>query len=79
MLLGYLIVRTLLVLVRVFGRLPDGVSRRYAQLLDAATAPFHVINYWGSCVQTRVFGVVRMGRTLDKDDPGSPAAPPGRH
>ncbi|MGW4528300.1 DinB family protein [Amycolatopsis sp. NPDC004378] len=46
---GYQIVRALLVLVRVFGRLPDPVSRRFAALLDAATAPFHVVNYLGSC------------------------------
>jgi len=46
---GYQIVRALLVLVRLFGRLPDSVSRRFAAALNAATPPFHVINYLGSC------------------------------
>ncbi|MEU4248111.1 DinB family protein [Amycolatopsis sp. NPDC026612] len=46
---GYQIVRALLVLVRLFGRLPHSVSRRFAAALDAATPPFHVINYLGSC------------------------------
>jgi hypothetical protein len=46
---GYQVVRVLLILVRVFGRLPDSVSRRFAIVLNAATPPFHVINYLGSC------------------------------
>ncbi|VVJ21752.1 Uncharacterised protein [Amycolatopsis camponoti] len=46
---GYQIVRALLVLVRLFGRLPDPVSRRFAAALNAATPPFHAINYLGSC------------------------------
>jgi DinB family protein len=46
---GYQIVRALLVLIRLFGRLPDPVSRRFAAVLNAATPPFHVINYLGSC------------------------------
>ncbi len=66
MLFGYLIVRALLVLVKVFGRLPDGVSRWYSGLLDSANAPFHVINYWGSRVGVRVFGHARMGHKLDQ-------------
>jgi hypothetical protein len=37
MLLGYLILRALTILVRVFGRLPDGASRAYATLLNKAT------------------------------------------
>jgi hypothetical protein len=35
MLFGYLIVRALLILVRVFGLLPDGASRAFARLLDS--------------------------------------------
>ncbi|MEU7788886.1 DinB family protein [Amycolatopsis sp. NPDC049159] len=46
---GYQIVRALLVLVRVFGRLPDSVSRRFAAALNAVTPAFHVVNYLGSC------------------------------
>jgi DinB family protein len=48
MLLGYLILRALTMLVRVFGRLPDRVSRTYARLLNKATTPFDAVNYLGS-------------------------------
>lgn len=48
MLLGYLILRALTVLVRLFGRLPDGVSRTFARLLNSATTPFDAFNYLGS-------------------------------
>ena len=49
MLFGYLIVRTLMPLVHVFGRRPDSCSRRFAAILNAGRRPFHVINYVGSC------------------------------
>lgn len=48
LLFGYQIVRALLVLIRVFGRLPAPVSRAFAQVLNAATRPFDFINYLGS-------------------------------
>jgi hypothetical protein len=48
MLFGYFIVRTLLPLVRVFGRRPDSWSRRFAAALNAGWRPFHLINYLGS-------------------------------
>jgi hypothetical protein len=66
MLFGYLVVRALLGLVRGFGRLPDGVGRAFARLLNAASAPFHVINYWGSRGGATVFGPARMGRAMDR-------------
>jgi hypothetical protein len=50
MLLGYLIIRALRRLVLLFGRLPAGASRTYARVLDAATTPFDVVNYIGSCL-----------------------------
>src|SRR3954470_4117255 len=49
MVFGYMVVLRLLVLVRLFGRLPDPISHLYARALDAATTPFHAINYYGSC------------------------------
>jgi hypothetical protein len=61
---GYQIVRALLVLVRVFGRLPDPVSRGFASILNAATPPFHVINYLGSC-GGGLIGPRRAARWLD--------------
>ena len=48
MLLGYLIIRALLRLVRVFGRLPQPASRGYARLLNAAARPFDRVNFLGS-------------------------------
>ncbi len=53
MLLGYLIVRALLVLVRVFGLLPDGASKAFARLLDSVRKPFDLINYLSSCAGAR--------------------------
>ena len=47
MVFGYMIVRALLILVRIFGRLPAPVSRGFAAVLNFVTAPFHVLNYWG--------------------------------
>jgi hypothetical protein len=65
MLFGYLIVRALRPLVKGFGRLPDGVSRAFARLLNSASHPFHVINYWGSRGGATVFRGARMGRLID--------------
>ncbi len=47
MVFGYMITQRLLVLARLLGRLPDPLSRVFAGILNAATAPFHVINYYG--------------------------------
>ena len=66
MLFGYLIVRALLVLVRVFGPLPDGASRAFAKLLDSAYRPFHLINDLGSCLGARIIPPSRMIRILDR-------------
>ncbi|HWJ62298.1 MAG TPA: DinB family protein [Acidimicrobiales bacterium] len=48
MLLGYLVVRVLLGLVRVVDRLPAWVSRGFAELLNAVTVPFDWVNYAGA-------------------------------
>jgi hypothetical protein len=67
MLFGYLLVRVaLLVLVRGFSRLPDGVSRAFAAVLDAGTKPFHVVNYVGSLGGARVLGHARMHSLMDR-------------
>jgi len=66
MVFGYMVVQRLLILVRVFGRLPDWVSRRFAQMLNAATPPFDVINYYGTCLAARVYNRTRMGNKLDR-------------
>ncbi len=66
MLFGYLIVVRLLVLVRIFGRLPDGFSRVFAGALEASTRLFHAINYFGSVAGPRLLGYPGMGRRFDR-------------
>jgi hypothetical protein len=66
MVFGYLVVRTLLPLVRVVSRLPAPVGRSWAALLNSTTRPFHVVNYWGSVVAARVFDHARMGPLADR-------------
>jgi hypothetical protein len=66
MLFGYLIVVKLRVLVRLFGRLPPGVSRGYARVLNAATRPFDLVNYLGPCGAVHVYGHRRMGAKFDR-------------
>ena len=80
MLFGFMIVRALLVLVRLFGRLPPWVSARFAAVLNWATTPFDWVNYWGSRLGARIYGRRRMGpkmrrvtaslgRRLEREDP----------
>jgi DinB superfamily len=65
MLLGYLIIRALLGLVRVFGRLPRGASRGYARLLNAGTKPFDVVNFLGSYAGGNTLSPQRMVTMFD--------------
>ncbi|MER5911229.1 DinB family protein [Streptomyces sp. NPDC001982] len=66
MLFGYILIRPLLVLLRVFGRLPHGASRLFARLLNAATKPFDVVNYLGPVGGAKVLGRRRMGTAFDR-------------
>lgn len=66
MLFGYMIVRALLPLAAVSGRLPGWVGRAHARLLNAATGPFDLINYLGPCVAVHVYGQHRMAARLDR-------------
>jgi hypothetical protein len=66
MLFGYLLMRALIVLAGVFARLPASASRVFARLLDAVTAPFHWINYLGSCAGAKIFPVRRMAGKMDQ-------------
>ena len=63
---GYLVVRTLLPLVHLMGRLPAPVGRGWAALLGAATRPFHAVNFWGSVAGARVFDHRRMAPLADR-------------
>jgi len=66
MLLGFLVVRVLLVLVRAFDRLPVSVSRGFARLLNAATVPFDAVNYAGARVAGTVLRTGQMAALLDR-------------
>jgi len=63
---GYMIVRTLLPLVRTMGRAPDVVSSAFAALLNAGTRPFHLVNYLGSCGGALVFRGPRLTALLER-------------
>ncbi|GAA1221956.1 hypothetical protein GCM10009665_10160 [Kitasatospora nipponensis] len=65
-LFGYMVVRALLVLARIFGRLPQGVGTAFARLLGTTTKPFDVINYLGPCAAIHIYGHRRMGAKCDR-------------
>jgi hypothetical protein len=66
MLFGYLLVCTLVWLVRGFSVLPPGVSRGFARALNAVTGPFHAVNYLGSLGGARVLGHGGMEAVMDR-------------
>jgi DinB superfamily len=66
MVFGYMLVRWLLRLMRVFSRLPGSVDAVFARLLNAATTPLHLINYYGSGAAALVYNRRRMGTKLDR-------------
>ena len=66
MLFGYLVVRALLPLVRLFGALPDPASRAFAAGLDRTRRPFNSINYWGSVAGGRLLSPQRMTAKLEQ-------------
>jgi hypothetical protein len=66
MVFGYMIVRALLPLVRLFGRLPDRAGGVFAGLLNAGRKPFHLVNYLGSCGGALVFRGSRLTRRMDR-------------
>ena len=66
MVFGFMIVRSLLPLVHVMGRLPDGVSKVFASVLNSTTPGFHVVNYLGSCGGALVFRAARLQRQMDR-------------
>ena len=66
MVFGYLLVLRLLPLVRLFGRLPEPVSRAFAATLQATTRPFHVVNYVGSWGGGTVLTPGQMARLLER-------------
>jgi len=63
---GYFIVVRLRLLVLAFGRLPNPVSRAFSAVLEAATTPFHYINYLTTVIGERVLGSARLGPAFDR-------------
>lgn len=63
---GYLLVRRLLLLVRLFGRLPEPFSRAFAAVLNAGTRPFHHVNYAGAVGGALVFHGPHLTRQFDR-------------
>jgi hypothetical protein len=66
MVFGYLVVRSLLPLVRVFGRLPLSFSRRFSSVLQAVRGPYHQINWAGSCLGGALLSPAAMAALLDR-------------
>ena len=81
MVFGYMVVKRLLVLVRLFGRLPDALSLGFARVLNSATRPFDAINYYGSCLAATFYNRRRMAaklnRTIDSLERSLSRQPPG--
>ena len=65
MLFGYLLIRRLRPLVLLLSRLPATVRRGFATTLNAATRPFHVINYLGSAAGGTVLSPRAVVRWTD--------------
>ena len=65
MLFGFLVARALLPLVKGFGRLPAATSRVFAAVLNAATRPFHVLNYLSALPGSKVLRVTTMASLMD--------------
>jgi hypothetical protein len=63
---GYLIVRRLLPLVRLLGRVPEPISRAFAATLNASSRVFHLVNYLGPVGGALVVRGPRLTRQLDR-------------
>jgi hypothetical protein len=66
MLFGFILVRVLLPLVKGSCRLPPGISRAFAAILNAGTRPFHVVNYLSALPAGTVLSTRSMGRLMDR-------------
>jgi hypothetical protein len=66
MLFGYIIVRRLIWMVKLFGYLPDWATKAFVAMLNAATRPFNWINYIGAVGGARIISPQRMQRWLDR-------------
>lgn len=62
---GFIILKALLPMARVWGRLPKWTSKRFAGLLNVLTVPFNWVNALGARFQSRVFTYARIGAAYD--------------
>jgi hypothetical protein len=63
---GFFLLPVLLPLVRLFGRLPKGWSKRFADFLNAGTSLFNIINAWGPHVGGRVMSRHVLVKVFDR-------------
>ncbi len=63
---GFIIINVLLPMARAWGRLPQGSSRWFAWLLNAATRPFNWFNALGARGQGKFFTHQRIGKIYDQ-------------
>src|SRR3954454_23149699 len=65
MMFGFLILLSLVPLVRLFGRLPKSFSKSFAALLNSVTGPFNWINSLGPRVGGRILTRKSLGNVYD--------------
>ena len=66
MVFGFIILNALLPMVRLWGHLPRWMSKIFAGVLNAFTAPFNWINALGARLQARIFTYRRIGKIYDQ-------------
>lgn len=66
MMFGYMILWSLIWLVKFFGRMPMKVSVIFAAALNFLTGPFNTANFLGSRFGARVYPYDRMGAKFDR-------------
>ncbi|HLO13188.1 MAG TPA: DinB family protein [Anaerolineales bacterium] len=63
---GFIVTNVLLPMARLWGRLPKGSSKWFAQLLDSFTGPFNRFNALGARLQGKFFTHQRIGKIYDR-------------
>lgn len=66
MMFGYMILWSLIWIVKIFGRMPIKVSVIFATVLNIFTGPFNTANYLGSRFGAKIFRHDRMGAKFDR-------------
>ena len=66
MIFGFIIVKALLPLARIWGRFPKDSSKPFAWLLNIGTRPFNWFNRLGARMQGKVFTYTRLAKLYDR-------------